>query len=119
MAREFKFKKIPLAPKSSELLDYREQILTALRQPTKPGGVDYEEASKRLPLITKVVGCKGETIVFEDAEWEETCAALKRLKYMGILESWVNMTNELLNAPTVELTPVKAPGDAPHESATI
>ncbi len=129
MAREFKFKKIPLAPKSAEMLDYREQILMALRQPapvvdprtgaTQPGSVTYEEAAKRLPLIKKVMDCKGDTIVLEDAEWEEMCRAFKRLQYTAVLEGVVELGEDLLNAPIVELTPVKGAGDAPDETATV
>lgn len=114
MAREFTFKKIPASPESATTIDYREQILMALRQPKSPGGVDYEEASQRLPLIRKVMDCEGDTIVLEEAEWTEICEAYKRSKFTGVLEGAVQLGDDLLNAPTVELAPVQKAGKRAH-----
>lgn len=110
MARRFTFKKVSAAPESTETIDYRKQLLIALRQPAGPSGVTYEEAAARLPLIQKIMDHEDDDVVLEEAEWVELCDAFKRLKFTLVLEGVVRLGEDLLNAPTVELTPVKGNG---------
>ncbi len=104
MARKIELKTVPLGEPGNdgETLDYRETLVTILRQPSGGQGIDYEEMGRRLKLIEKVQSAK-KHVVLEDAEWDQVVAAFKAFRFAQVLTGVVRMGDDLTAAEEVPI----------------
>lgn len=104
MAKLVPLKSVPFEDESiKDTLDYKEQIIQALRTPTNQQGVDYEEMAQVLPLMTKVKQCEDESIVLEDAEHEVLVRHMKAIKFRLVVVEVYEMMKEIIEAPSYDL----------------
>ncbi len=104
MARRIELKTVPLGEPGNdgETLDYRETLVSILRQPSGGQGIDYAEMGQRLKLIEQVQSAGGD-LALEDAEWQQVCAAFKAFRFAQVLPGVVRMGDDLMAAEEVPL----------------
>lgn len=90
-----------------DTMNYKEQILLALKTPIDQQGANYEEMEQVLPLRKKIRECEDEEIVLEDAEHETLCRYMRAAKFRFSLEVIHEMLKAIIEAPQSDLKAVK------------
>lgn len=90
-------------------LDYRLQMIEALKTPENPmAGTDYDEMARVLPIIQKLQNAKGqEHILMEDAEHEEIVKRLKTMRLPRNEPVLKTMVDVVAAAPEHKLRPAE------------
>ena len=108
MARLVSLKKVEFEDGPvKDTLNYKDQIIQALRSPTDQQGIDYEQMALVIPLMTKIKQCEDEEIVLEDAEHETLVRHLKAVRFRLVVPELFEMMHEIIEAPKHDLKPVK------------
>lgn len=106
MARRLELKTVPLDAPDGDTVTYAELLVTVLRKPSSPAGMNYEEMGRRIELIDKIKAADG-TLLLEDAEWKEACAAFQAFAWANAFGGIVACGRDLLAAPEVEIEETK------------
>lgn len=108
MARKIKFKTIPWGDGSKNKLSFKQQIITVLRRPSKPQGMDYAEVELRVAIIRKINEVEeNKELILEDADWREVSTAFKSFAFPAAIEAIVELGEAIEEAETVSLSSLK------------
>lgn len=107
MARVIPLKNVEFEEEGfKDTLDYKDQILLALKTPIDQQGANYEEMEQVLPLRKKIRTCEDEEVVLEDSEHETLVRYMKAAKFRLSLDAIHEMLKEIIEAPQSDLKAV-------------
>lgn len=87
-------------------LDYKEMILSALKNPKDGKGAGKEEIRRVLQVQQDIKAATGDSVLISEEAWQEVNPRVQATQWVQILPEFQQYMEDIENAPSVEVAPV-------------
>lgn len=83
--------------------DYRVSLIGMIRNSVEQEGIDFDELGRRIVLERKLLDAKKGEVIFEESEYTELCAIIRKVKFTKSSIEMYTMISELFEIKEFKL----------------